>query len=204
MSKEEEGKDKGRKQHEMPLRYLITGVLILTLFVAAIVLPDVLPYLFPSRGAATAGAGVTPIFPAATPGPTSPTPAAAVSQVAGQLFEGYARLVTLFIGVASVLGLFFGYFVRKSIRETEEDVDKRFDRNFALWEKERTTLLDQYKTDAATLKEQIEVSKNLEQKMRSDMQELTDALESHRNNPASSEPPVSETTAQVDKQLGDL
>ncbi|HEX8296775.1 MAG TPA: hypothetical protein VF593_10765 [Chthoniobacteraceae bacterium] len=193
----------------MPFRYLLAGVTILALFVAAIVLPDVLPYVFPNRilqppvsGAVTSGSSTAPSIPA--PPSTTALPLSGAPMATVQLFETYARLVTLFIGVASVLGLFFGYFVRKSLRETEEDVDKRFDRSLTLWEKERTALLEQYKADAAILKVQIETSKNLEEKMRSDMRELADTLESNRTVSKASAPPVNETAASVDEQLQNL
>lgn len=121
-----------------------------------------------------------------------------------QLFEAYARLVTLLLGVASVLGLFFGYFVRKSLRETEEDVDKRFDRSLALWEKERATLLDQYKADATKLEAQIKISETLEKKMHELMQELTDALQSTRQSNEQPATVIGDAASKVDAQLENL
>jgi len=194
--------DRMRPSREMPMRYVVAALAIMALFLTAIVLPDILRFF----SQPTSATQVTPGATAVTQAPAAPVSMSAANPTAAtaQLFESYARLVTLFLGVASVLAVFFGYFVRKSIRETEEDVDKRFDRSLNLWEKERSSLLDQYKADALKLVEKITVVDGLEKKMRELMQELTDALQTTRNPPDQSGAAIDATATKVDDQLKDL
>jgi hypothetical protein len=91
-------------------------------------------------------------------------------------FEPYARLVTLLLSIISVLGLFFAYFVRKSLHETEEALEKRFDRNMDLWKEEQKTVAvqaAQVTSDAKEISLKLEEVKKLSQQLK----EVTDELD---------------------------
>lgn len=46
----------------------------------------------------------------------------------------------MLLAFVSVLGVFFGYFVRKSLREVEEDLRGHVTQNMDFWEKEKNRL----------------------------------------------------------------
>gem|GEM_PF-5077693 len=186
-----------KRSSEMPFRYLGAAVLILTLFLIAIILPDVLRYCKSSPPD-------NPIIIVPTIGAPLPSTVTSPTAATAQLFESYARLITLFLGLASVLAVFFGYFVRKSIRETEEDVDNRLERSLKLWEKEKTSLLDQYKADCEKLEKKIGEAEALEKGTRKLMNELTDALQTSRQTPGLANTTVADAASAVDAQLEDM
>jgi hypothetical protein len=148
------------------LLYAVAGGLLLVLLVAAILTPDYLNYRL--RMAAIEAGKVSTIPAIATPGtpitapgnPTtlpgnpgtapvnagtvksSPTTSGVTPQElkSSEIFEAYGRLLTMLLALGSVLGVFFGYFVRKSLREMEEDLRTHVIQNMDSWEKQRDRL----------------------------------------------------------------
>ena len=90
-----------RRDRPMPIRYVFAALVMLFLLVIAIVLPDVLPYLAPKFG----------LSAPSSIGAAQQTGSAVSQNPNTNLFESYARLVTLLLALVSVLGVFFGYFV---------------------------------------------------------------------------------------------
>lgn len=55
---------------------------------------------------------------------------------APQIFDGYARYLTLLLGLTSFLGLSFGFFMHKNLREVRKEVQDELDRQITLWRDE--------------------------------------------------------------------
>lgn len=185
-----------RNWQHMPFRYIFASFVMLSIFIVGVVLPDIMPYIGPRLGltpssAAVAGASAQ-AAPLISPSHTPDT------------FETYARLVTLLLALVSVLGVFFGYFVRKSLRETEDDLDKRFDRQMMLWEKERDALLKRYGDDADELEKSIKTVTTLEKQMRDSFEDLNSAKERYSKPAPQTEPIIIDVAAAVDQRLGEV
>jgi ABC-type multidrug transport system fused ATPase/permease subunit len=179
-----------KAEHLMPLRYVFAIMCMLLILVAAVIIPDLLPYIAPKLGLGTTTNTTQVVNNTPLPSPNT------------NIFETYARLVTLFLALVSVLGVFFGYFVRKSIRETEEDIDKRFERNLKLWESERDSLLTKYKDDAKELKEKLAIVNELEKRLREAIDTWDDANRRYAQAGAAPAPNVVQVSAQqLDEQL---
>lgn len=58
-----------------------------------------------------------------------------------QLFETYGKLLTMLLGFVSVLGVFVGYFVRKSLREIQDDISQDVEKRMKLWEEQKTVVM---------------------------------------------------------------
>lgn len=69
-----------------------------------------------------------------------------------RMFDTYARLLTMLVAVLSGFGVFFGFFVRKSIREVEDDIRKDSKERLL----EMTAKNDELKTYMNTLKGDLE------------------------------------------------
>jgi len=177
-----------REDRPIPIRYIFAALGMLLLLVIGILTPDLLPYLGPKLGLTTPVAAQEAV-------------SAPLQNPTMNVFETYARLVTLFLALVSVLGVFFGYFVRKSIRETEEEVDKRFDRNMALWEKEKDGLIKKYGEDATQLKSSLAVVDQLEQRLREALKESEAAKERYQKPPPPAAKEVTKASAELDAQL---
>lgn len=194
LTKQKDASQSKKTEQPMPVRYIVAILIMFSILVAAIIIPDLLPYLAPKLGS-----GVIETTTDVVEHKTNlPMPRI-------NAFETYARLVTLFLAIVSVLGVFFGYFVRKSIRETEEDIEKRFDRNMDLWKKERGELLKQYEDDAKKLREKLAIVTKLEEGLR---EILETRAQEERHRAQSSEKPtadrIQDSAQQVDDQLADL
>jgi len=111
-------------------------------------------------------------FPQMMPGATAVQPMLA----SASFFEAYARLITLMLSILSVLGLFFAYFVRKSLREMEEDVEKRFDRTIKSWEKDQKAVSDQVAADAIEIKSKCTETQALYENVKQLKEDLTEAI----------------------------
>ena len=183
-----------KTEQPMPIRYILAILIMFLILVGAIIIPDLLPYLAPKLGP-----GVIETTTDVVEHKTN----LATPRI--NAFETYARLVTLFLAIVSVLGVFFGYFVRKSIRETEEDIEKRFDRNMDLWKKERDDLLKQYEDDANKLREKLTIVTKLEEGLR---EILENRAQAKRPLAQSNEEPtadrIQDSAQQVDDQLANL
>lgn len=110
--------------------------------------------------------------PQMMPGATAMQPMLA----SASFFEAYARLITLVLSILSVLGLFFAYFVRKSLREIEEDVEKRFDRTLKSWETDQKAIRDQNATYASEIKAKFDEIVKLHADIKQLKVDLTDAI----------------------------
>ena len=71
------------------------------------------------------------------------------------IFETYGKLLTLLLGFISVLAVFLGYFVRRSLREVEEDMHSSLKNRMEQWEKQKDALINDFS------KQMEEVSKEL-------------------------------------------
>lgn len=67
------------------------------------------------------------------------------------LFESYGRFITLLVGLLSVLGLFFGFFVRKSVHEMEEKMETKIEKILSDWKEEKTEIKQSYKDQSDQL-----------------------------------------------------
>ena len=194
LTKQKDAGQSKKTEQPMPVRYILAILIMFFILVGAITIPDLLPYLAPKLGLGV----IETTTDSVDPKTNLPTPRV-------NIFETYARLVTLFLAIVSVLGVFFGYFVRKSIRETEEDIEKRFDRNMDRWKEERDALLKQYKGTADELSEKLVTVNDLEKRLR---EALDDWDQSKRNLAQSNAEPtvdrIQDSAQQVDDQLADL
>jgi flagellar motility protein MotE (MotC chaperone) len=119
----------------------VAGTIMFVFMLAAIALPDYLHYRLriEELGLLKAQQAATPLpSPQSSSGASQAGPAQSSSVTPSQsdsanLFESYARFLTLLAGLVSVLGFFLGFFIRRSIRETEEDIDKRVNARLESW-----------------------------------------------------------------------
>lgn len=158
--------------------YALLGSFLLVVFVAGILASDYFNYRIRmakiqafSMSGTTNAPGVSAAGLTNLPGVTSnAAPATSASKPSSEnlaagslelkgseLFETYAKLLTMLLGFVSVLGVFFGYFVRKSLREVEEDLRGHVALSMDLWAKEKDRLSGEV---AAKLKE---ISKHQQQ-----------------------------------------
>src|SRR5690349_15427476 len=133
--------------HGIPASLLWSCAVFFLLIVLAVTLPEYLDYCLLSKqldfqqkqpSAATnapppmVGTNVTTTQVTTNKEPV-PTPWAQPStQIkipSDRLFESYGRFLTLIVGLLSVLGVFFGYFVQKSLRETEKDLNDKLEKS---------------------------------------------------------------------------
>lgn len=118
-------------------------------------------------------------------------------------FEAYARLITLLLSMVSVLGLFFAYFVRKSLRETEEDLERRFESSMKSWQAGQKKIAAQVTADAREIHERLKTVKDLEAKLN----EAMDAVERADRQDALTRPPtqvqVSRASETLDEQVAE-
>ncbi len=79
--------------------------------------------------------------------PTQTKSGAEKSQGVGaeKIFETYGKLITMLLGFVSILGVFVGFFVRKSLREIEDDVENRVEKRMKLWEDQKDMVLEKVK-----------------------------------------------------------
>jgi hypothetical protein len=84
------------------------------------------------------------------------SPLAAVSQDGAKYFEALARFITVVITIVAVIGTFFGYLLRKSIREIEQDFDRRFDREKRQFDDECTNLRSRFDRDLEGIESALE------------------------------------------------
>ena len=134
--------------------YAVTGTILLVVFVTAILIPDYFSYkLRLARIEAEIKASTTKTTPSTQPDnksePNNPIPQSQTGNTeskygpslstepkSSEMFETYGRLLTMLLAFVSVIGVFFGYFVRKSLREVEEDMRCQVKEIVQSWEKD--------------------------------------------------------------------
>ena len=162
------------RQQESLMPYALTGVVLLVVFVSAILMPDYFNYklrlarieaiskMSASQPTATAPTSTTnnkgesnnPAVPTQLSPSTEPKPS--------EIFETYGKLLTMLLAFVSVLGVFFGYFVRKSLRDVEEDMRRQVTDTMGFWEKEKKRFFDEVTSTLAEVKkQQSEVEKTI-------------------------------------------
>lgn len=145
------------KRQERLWPYAVTAAILLVVFVTAILTPDYFTYKLrlariESQNRASVTNSTATIQPAATsnqgapknsptPGPTDKTesgdiPPSSIEPKSSEIFETYGKLLTMLLAFVSVLGVLFGYFVRRSLREVEEDMRRLVTETMGSWEKE--------------------------------------------------------------------
>jgi uncharacterized membrane-anchored protein YhcB (DUF1043 family) len=140
-----------------------------------------------------------------------------------KVFEAYGRLITLIVGLVSALGIFGGYFIRKSIKETEEDVEKKLKESLAKWEEERKEINRKFDERAGVidekikqgqeeldevvrqgkerLTEQLQEAEQLRKEFESLVRKANDALTPFPVEPETQPSPVSEAAEEVDREI---
>lgn len=137
--------------------------------------------------------------------PPPPTSSPSLMPATANPFEPYARLVTLLLSIVSVLGLFFAYFVRKSLHETEEALERRFDRNMELWKAEQKTVAAQaaqVTSDANEISKKLQEVKELSRQLKEVTDELNQADEK-RSQKSAGKAEVAQAMSALDAQLPD-
>jgi hypothetical protein len=159
------------QQADQFLRYAITGSLLMTLLVLAILVPDLLNYRLrvakieasskmsakvPGEPGTSSGTQNTTEKKTEPPQPVSkPEPDSGPAEPkSSEIFETYGRLLTMLLAFLSVLGVFFGYFVRKSLREVEEDMRLHVTQTMEFWEKEKKRLSDEVESELKEIRTQ--------------------------------------------------
>ena len=132
------------------------------------------------------------------PQPSATTP---VFPTSATFFESYARLITLLLSIISVLGLFFGYFVKKSLTETEAEIENRFERRMDAWKEEREKLQTDYTSDAKRLQEMLLEVEKLEFRLQQALETWDDANRRYQANTPPASRAVDLASAAVDEQI---
>ena len=94
-----------------------------------------------------------------------------------EIFETYGKLLTMLLGLVSVLGVFFGYFVRKSLREVEEDLRGHVQQNMDFWGKERDRLSNEVSGKLKEIAEQRQQQEKLSQEFEKTAERSKQVLE---------------------------
>jgi uncharacterized membrane-anchored protein YhcB (DUF1043 family) len=122
-----------------------------------------------------------------------------------RVFETFGRLITLILAVVSVLGVFFGFFVRKSIREVEEDMEKKVDRQVEMMDVVQKEFKEDYRRvvdlrkTSDRLVEELETLKNTITARLSDLEASLTVQERARVTGYD----ANETAARLDEALGE-
>lgn len=148
--------------------YALLGSFLLIVFVTGILAPDYFNYQI--RMAKIEAASK---ISAAAKSPASEQNAskaiadnlmsASLEVKSSEIFETYGKLLTMLLGLISVLGVFFGYFVRKSLREVEEDLRGHVQQNMDFWGKERDRLSSDVARQLKDIGEQRQQQEKLSQ-----------------------------------------
>lgn len=210
------------KRHEAFWPYALFGGVLLVVLTLAILTPDYLNHQYrrerllkqqPSSAAVQSTPNPSGTSSAATNQPANtPEPNAnGDSPKAADIYDTYAKLVTMMLGFVSVVGVLAGYFVRKSVRELTEDVRDEVEREVKVFERQRTDALEKVKdaedatkkalNEAAKIKAEFE---ELLKKVAVNLKTLDEIAESRRAQKKSLLGSSSETSSQVDAQLGDI
>jgi hypothetical protein len=173
--------------YESVTPYAVTAVILLIILCAAILTPDYLNYRYRVVALTTASKNqVTPIKSSEAtkqPASTSPnalqyiassetTSMADVPIKTSDMFEVYGKLVTMLLGFISIIGVLFGYFVRRSLREVEDDIRGAVEHRVVLWEKEKDALSTSTKEQLGQAREELNAFK----KMKEEGERLVKAL----------------------------
>jgi len=147
--------------------------------------------------------------------PTQSTPIGPPQNDPASLFESYARFLTLLVGLVSVLGFFLGFFIRRSLREQEEDMNKTLAKSVEGWEGEKTaikkwygeqsTSLESKLTEVEGLKKEVQGLKNelstLETRVRETLKSLEDSEARYRDNMPDAGPDAAKVAEAVDNMI---
>lgn len=172
---------KAAKQFESFRPYAIIGTVLLVVFVTAILTPDYFNYrlrmerikIAGKTSATSSAANSSSVTPSNKAESTGAVPSQSQTKVesetlsppstepkSSEIFETYGKLLTMLLAFVSVLGVFFGYFVRKSLREVEEDMRQQVKDNMGFWEKERDRFFGEANSKLAEVtRQQSEVNK---------------------------------------------
>ncbi len=154
--------------------YALLATLLLIIFAVGVLAPDYLNYrirlakIEASKSSVNATTGTNESASSQTVvQSTASAPAdvrlAQMEIKSSEIFETYGKLLTMLLGFLSVLGVFFGYFIRKSLREVEDDLRGHVQQNMDFWGKERDRLSNEV---SGKLKEMGEQSERLEERSR--------------------------------------
>ena len=152
--------NESNNKEKQPVRfwpYACWGSFILVLFVTAITAPDYFNYQIRLAKVESTAKIAQNVVVALSASNSKITADSTVLKSAGEtvtksfmspvlepksseIFDTYGKLITMLLGFISVLGVFFGYFVRKSLREAEEDLRDHVKLSMDLWEKEKDRL----------------------------------------------------------------
>ena len=122
--------------------YALLGSFLMFVFVSGILAPDYFNYRLSLAKIKQVGIMAKP-SPAQQSSETNAVARAKNTPVAvddskleiksSDIFETYGKLLTMLLAFVSVLGVFFGYFVRRSLREVEEDLRGHVQTTLDLW-----------------------------------------------------------------------
>lgn len=134
-----------------------------------------------------------------SPAMQSETKPGPISVDSSALFDSYGRFITLLVGLISVIGIFFGYFVKKSIHETEESMGAKIDKILIDWKEEKGRIEKNYETQSNMLTQKLgevtslkdEVS-SLKERLREYLDEYETSKQEYTEGPA---PPTQDPTS---------
>ena len=169
---------------------ILLAVVVFLISAVIIVLPDVMPYFLHQGGSFTGTS-------------TQSTPQniqTVVPPSASSLFETYARLVTLQVTLLSILGIFFGYLIRKNVSDLEDGLYRYTDRTLDVFNKKQLEL-DKAVKNAEELKSEFERMMNENKEM---LERLSDSLRQQDFSRQVTSSAVDEEAAELDSQLEDI
>jgi hypothetical protein len=162
--------------------YAVSGAFLLVVFMTGIIVPDYFNYQI--RLAKIEA--VSKISAAATKSSTAQTDSKSIVDnltspslevKSSEIFETYGKLLTMLLGLVSVLGVFFGYFVRKSLREVEEDLRGHVQQSMEFWGKERDRLSNEVSEKLREIAEQRRQQEKLSQDFEKTVERSKQVLE---------------------------
>lgn len=208
-----------KASQKFPASISVAGALIFLLMLTAMALPEYFRYrlrvkqLEFSQQQAMQQAAASSASPSATSqtvpssGQTQQVSAGATAESAS-LFESYARFITLLVGLVSVLGFFLGFFIRRSIREHEEDIDKKLAKSVEGWKDEQTAIKQSYKEQSEKLDSKIrevdalkEGVSDLERRLKDRLKELNESEALYKRGGPEVLPSTADVAKEVDETL---
>lgn len=208
-------KEKGEPKEQL-WRYGAAAIVLLVILTAAILTPDYLNYRYKlaalKRPAPIAQPGATNNLTRVVP-PSADEKSSSTQETAlktADIYETYGKLITMLLGFVSVVGVLFGYFVRKNVRELTEDVRSDVQREVEYFKRERESALEKIAeadkkaqlslTKGETLETKLEaLLKSVEERLKA----LDEAIKSYQEKRSAPSPSTADTTAKVDQELKD-
>lgn len=173
------------KTQKPPVRlwpYAFSGAFLLLVFMTGILAPDYFNYqirLAKIEAVSKISAAATKHTPAQTDSKSivDTLTSASLEVKSSEIFETYGKLLTMLLGLVSVLGVFFGYFVRKSLREVEEDLRGHVQQSMDFWGKERDRLSSEVSGKLNEIAEQRQQQEKLSQEFEKTVERSKQVLE---------------------------